>query len=50
MYFPLNQLAPKGMREGREQLPPIGGGEWFKTATPKYYITNDHKSEFDKLC
>ena len=48
----MSQLAPKGTGEGREQLLPSGEGEGCKTAFPKYYIhvTNDYKSEFDKVC
>jgi len=43
------KLQDSGVTKGteREQLPP---GEGRKTASPKYFEINDHKSVHDRIC
>jgi len=49
---PLPFISPtysKAVGRG-EQFPPVAAGEWYKTASRKYFVTNNHKRELDKVC
>ena len=39
-----------GTEWGRRQLPPGEADEGAKQSRQKYFLSNEHKSEYDKVC